>query len=249
MDRGWRPGRPAVTRGHALRRQTTRDRRHRQLLLDEPREALADHGRLDLIDGNRAPVAIAGEVGVAICPCAREEAAGPGGVQLAAAATFLEGRALELGKQGVHLPHQALLRGAVEGAVDEVDGAPGALQLFDHHVLVGIVARQPVRGQDEHLVELTAPRGIAQALQTGSVEARAAIAIVQVAVLGREDQALLRGIGGQGGHLARYRPLPLLLGCRDAGIESSSEPPGTLGRPGGQRRDGRRASHGDTSNE
>gem|GEM_PF-6981217 len=216
---GRAPARLAAARRHAALAQPLGDGLHRALLLDQPGVDLPDHRRLGLVDDAATAVAVAREVGVAVGACAGEKRASAGGVELAPAPALLEGGALELGEEAVDLAHQALLGAGAGRAVHEDDGAAGALQLLHDHVLIGVVAGQAVGCQDQHLIELAAPGGVAQAVQAGAVEAGAAHPIVGVAVLRRDDQPVFAGVGLQGGDLALDGPLLLLLCRRDAGIQ------------------------------
>jgi hypothetical protein len=219
VDGAGRPGFAAVARRDPLPGQPAGDRRHGELVLDQPGEDLADGDRLGLVDDAAAALSRAGDVGVAVGSGPGEEVAGPGGVELPAAAPLLEGGALELGEEAVDLAHQALLGVGRHRAGGEHDGAAGPLQLLDDDVLVGVVAGEPVRRKDQDRVELAAPGRIAQALQGRAVEARAAVAIIDVAMLRGKRQAVLGGVGLEGGDLAGDRALSLLLGGRDPGVE------------------------------
>jgi hypothetical protein len=76
--------------------------------------------------------------------------------------------------------------------------AAGATELLQEQDLVGVLARQPVGGQhgDD-------PDGaVAQRVQAGAVEARAAVALVAEDVLLGEGVAVVGGPGAQGGKLA-----------------------------------------------
>ncbi|HEX2141264.1 MAG TPA: hypothetical protein VHK28_03155 [Candidatus Limnocylindria bacterium] len=219
VDSGGRPGHAPGAWRDALLGQAPSDGSHRQLVFDEPGEDLAHRRRLGLVDRAGAALAVAGQIGVAVGTGPGEEAAGTGGVQLATAATLLEGGPLEFSEQAMHLAHQALFGAGGRGTGDEDDRAAGPFQFLNNDVLVGIVAGQPVGGQDEHLREFPAEGGVTQPVEAGAIEAGTAGAIVDVAMLGRDRQTMRGGVGVQGGELAGNGALLLLLGRRDTGIE------------------------------
>jgi len=220
VDAGWGPGHLGVARRHAQGGQPAGEGVGGELLLDQPSEELPHDRRLRLVDDAPPVLAIApGEIGVAVRAGTREEGPLPRRVELPPPAALLEGGALELGEEPMHLAHQPLLRAVVERPVDEDDRTPGALQLLDDDVLVGVVAGEPVGGEDEHAVQLAAPHGVAQALQPRPVEPRAAVTVVEVPVLRRDGEPVLGGVGGERRHLAGDRPLLLLLGRGNASIQ------------------------------
>jgi hypothetical protein len=162
VDGGRRPGRMPAARGHPAQGETSSDRIHRELLLHQPGKHLAHNRCLGFLNDKPPWVAVvAFEVGIAVRPLGSEEAPGLHLMQFAPPAALLEGRALELREQAMHLADQALLGGRAAGAMDKADRAPRPFEFFDHHVLVGVMAGEAVRCQDEDGLQLAAPRRVA----------------------------------------------------------------------------------------
>jgi len=104
--------------------------------------------------------------------------AGAGLLQLAAAEPFTQQRPLVLGDRPLDL-QQELVAGVVrDGAAEERDGAAGPSELLQQQGLVGVVAGQAVGREDAEDLDLAVAHGVAQRVQAGPVEARAAVALV-----------------------------------------------------------------------
>jgi hypothetical protein len=117
------------------------------------------------------------------------------------------------------LAHEPLLGRVPAGTVHEQDLAPGALELFDHDVLVGIVAGQSVGGQDQDLVELSTSGGIPELVQARPIQPSAAVAVVDEPILGDEVEHVLGRVRLQRGELALDRALLLLLSGGNPSIQ------------------------------
>jgi hypothetical protein len=57
-------------------------------------------------------------------------------------------RALVLGDRRADLEQEVLVRRVADGLVEELDCAAGALEHFEEHHLVDVVAREPIRRSD-----------------------------------------------------------------------------------------------------
>jgi hypothetical protein len=89
------------------------------------------------------------------------------------------------------------MRIAAHRPVEEIHHRPVLLQLLDEQDLMHVVARQPIRRGDQDPVQTRARRGVAQAVQAWTLEARAAVAIVTEDVLRRQDPTLRRSMSPQ----------------------------------------------------
>src|SRR5215210_5562045 len=118
------------------------------------------------------------QVTVAVGCVDADELPGAGPLQLAAAEPLAQQRALVLGDRPLDL-QQELVAGVVgDGAVEEPDGAAGAAELLQEQDLVGVTPRQAIGGEHGEDLDLAVAHGIAQGVEAGPVETRAAVALV-----------------------------------------------------------------------
>src|SRR5262249_6858262 len=121
----------------------------------------------------------------------------------------------------LHLNEEAVLGAVTDRALDEVDVHPVLGQFLDQHVLVHVAACQAIRAVDEHDIEQPIRGGVAQRIEPGPVEPRAADALIDVAVLGRHRDA--QGVRRllERGHLGGHGLLRFLPRRGYAGVECS----------------------------
>src|SRR5215207_5613917 len=222
VDAGRGPGHLSVAGRHLQLGKPLRNRVGRELLLEQPDEHLTHRGCFGLVEHAVAGLAILlFDVGVAVGCGASEELPSPGRMQLTPPTTLYNRRPLEFGEQPLHFSYQPLLGGVVERAIGEHNRASVVLQFIDHYVLVGVVTRQPIRAEHQDRIQLSPPGRVAQLLQPRPIQPRATVALVDVAVLGREHQFMLSGVLLQDGQLALDRALFLLLSGRNASIDGN----------------------------
>jgi hypothetical protein len=85
---------------------------------------------------------------------------------------------LILGKDSLDLEEHLFFGTLAEGMVQKADLTARALELFKHYDLVGIMARQPVWGVNQHDIEGPFVYQIAEAVQGGTVQRGATIPII-----------------------------------------------------------------------
>jgi len=196
-------------------------------VFDAPPEDLPDHLGLGLVDHQflRGALGLADEA-VAVGGVAPVDLSLPGGEQPPAPGPLLDEGALVLGEDALDLQEHPLLRGLAEGVVEEHHLAAGPLQLLHHEDPVGVVPREPVRGRDEHRLEGSFGGQVAQTIQPGTVQVRAAAPLVDEDVGGRHLVAAFPGGPVKGVELAADRLLLLLALGGDPGVDR-----GDLQRP------------------
>src|SRR3954452_1755389 len=164
------------------------------------------------------PAVAARQAAAAVGGVHADELPGAGLLQLAAAEPLAQQRALVLGDGALDL-RQELVAGVVgDGAAEERDRAAGAAELLQEQDLVGVLAGQAVGREDAHDLDLAVAHGVAQRVQAGPVEARAAVALVAEHGPVAQLVALGLGPGGQGAELAVDGLLALLALGRDPGM-------------------------------
>ena len=140
-------------------------------------------------------------------------------LELAAAETLAQQRALLFGNRALDLK-QELVAGIVgDGVVEERHLAAGAAELLQDQRLIGIFAREPVRAEHRDNVNLGVADGVAQGVEPGAVEPGAAVALVAEGMLCLERVAGLLRPGAP----RRSRPR--------SGYRSSAGAPGARWRP------------------
>jgi hypothetical protein len=105
-------------------------------------------------------------------------------VALAAPAALDDARPLALREHALQPRQRRALRRLTDRPVEEHDLRPGPRELLDQHRLVRVRAGQAVGGVHVDHVDGRHRREVAQALQGGSDQAGAAVAIVEQAELG-----------------------------------------------------------------
>ena len=103
-------------------------------------------------------------------------------------------RSFVLGHRSPYLQQELVVGVLAHGPLQELYPTAATLQFFEEQYLVDVVARQPVRGGHEHHLELGHRRRVAQGVEAGTVQARAAVALVEVDALPVEDPAHLLGV-------------------------------------------------------
>jgi hypothetical protein len=185
--------------GNAKAMQMLHQGRHRGALVGEPGEQVADHGGLRLVQPHAGWVTR--PFGVEPVAVGRPRPGQQGaGTQLAQATTphpLGDQGSLVLGHRAADLEQQLVMRIAAHRPIEEVDHRPVLLQLLDQQHLMHVVARQPIRRGDQDPVQTRARRGIAQAVQARTPEARTTVAVVAEDVLRRQGPALRRGMSAQ----------------------------------------------------
>jgi len=129
-------------------------------------------------------------------------------VQLAAARALADLRALVLGDHPLKLAQQLILgrAGALAAArEDDLDARAG--ELLEPQHLVGVAAREPVRGVAEQHLERSLGGVVAQPLQRRPDRRRAGEPLVTEHQLLGDEQAALDGELTQPGELTLNRPL------------------------------------------
>src|SRR3954464_805234 len=164
----------------------------------------------------------AGDVPVAVGGAAGEVVAVARLLQLAAAEALAEDGALVLGDGALDLQQELVVGVVRDRALQEHHFGAGAAELLQEQDLVGVLARQPVRGQHGDDPDGAVAHGVAQRVQAGSVEPAAAVALVAEDVLVGEGVAVVGDPGAQGGELAVDGLLALLALGRDAGIKGGA---------------------------
>ena len=173
--------------GHAGLEQPPAHRGQADALLADPAEDAPNHlglgfGHLEV----RCPASgLAADIAVAVGrPGQHADRAGLRAVALAAPAALGDARPLVFGEHALQLQQQGVLRRLPDWVVEEHDLGAGAPELLDQHRLVRIRAGQAVGCV--HIDQVDGPhrRKVAQALQRGPDQARAAVAVVEEAQLG-----------------------------------------------------------------
>src|SRR3954467_15646350 len=112
--------------------------------------------------------------------------------------------------------------------VEKLHDPAVSLQFLDQQHLAHIVARQSVRRGDQEAVQPSARDGVTQAVQAGTPEAGAAVAVVAEDLILRQDPALRRGMAAQAVDLLLNGLRPSLAPARDsdvAGYSHDGSPP------------------------
>ena len=84
------------------------------------------------------------------------------------------------------MQQQLVVRILAHRAVEKFDLAAMRFELFEQQHLMDIIARQPVGRGQHHPIDAALPYGIAQTIQPGAVQLRAAVTVVTVDVLIRQ---------------------------------------------------------------
>ena len=155
------------------------------------------HRRLGLIGLQTGrPVGRPGHAAVAVRGLPGDDLPGPGPPQLAPAVALGDLRPLILADDPLNLGEQPSLGVIERRGVDEAHPDPQALELVEHHDLVGVGTRQAVGRQAPHRLNEPGLCRIAQRVEGRSIKAGARIAVV--AELAAELVALCGDAGPQG---------------------------------------------------
>lgn len=119
--------------------------------------------------------------------------AGAGAVQLAAPGTLADLRALVLGDHSLELSQLVLRRAGVLAAAGEDDLHAGPGELLEHQHLVGVAAREPIRGVAQQHLARPFGGAVAQPLQRRPGEPRAREPLVLEHEIVEEQQPALGG--------------------------------------------------------
>jgi hypothetical protein len=174
---------------------------------------------------------MARQVAVAVGRAGTDELPGPRLLELAAPEAFTEQRALVLGDGALDLKQELVARIVGDGAVEELDRAPHPAELLQQEHLVGVAPGQPVGSENGDDIDLAVAHRVAQGVQAGSVEARAAVSLIEEHM--GVGQVVVRGVGpgAQGVELAVDGLLAFLALGGDAGIDGGAHgaPPSMIG--------------------
>jgi hypothetical protein len=174
---------------------------------------------------------MARQITVAVRRPSADELAGPGLLQLAAPKPLAQQGTLVFGDGALDLEQELVSRVIGDGAVEKLHRASCPPEFLEQQNLIGIAARQPVGGENADDIDLSVANGIAQGVQSGSVEARAAVSfvpkhmeVVQVVVCGSSPAS-------QSIELAVDGLLALLAFGGDTGIDGGAHgvPPSVIG--------------------
>jgi hypothetical protein len=191
MHNGAGPQATAAARPPGAGGEPLEDLSDRHSLIDQPAVQLAHHLGLGVIDDQVRGYAVPpGNVAIAVGRLAADPLPGARLLKLAAAEALAEEGALVLGDGALDLEQELVVGVVRDGVVDEEDLAGGLAQLLQQEHLVGVAAREAVRAVHGDDGEGAFPRGVAEAIQCGPIEARAGVALVGEDVLGPERVAL-----------------------------------------------------------
>jgi len=137
----------------------------------------------------------------------------------AAAEPLAQDSALLFGDGALDLQQQLVVGILADRPLNKNGLAARTTQLVEDEHLIGVFARQPVRGQDGDHVAFARAGGVAQPVEPRSIQIRAAVALVAKEVLRLDPVALLLAPAGQLGELALNRLVTLLVQSRDARID------------------------------
>ncbi len=209
-------------------------------LVNEPGEQAAHHRRLCLVDPNSGRVARPLRVNTVAVgrPRPGQQDTGPQLAQAASAHPLCDQRPLVLGHRAADLQQQLIVRILAHRPVKEFNRCAVSLQLLDQQHLVHVVACQPVRRGDQDAIQPGTRGDVAQAVQAGTPQAGAAVAVVTKNVLRREVPAACRGMGAQAVELLLNGLRLGLAPARDPGIGGylhDGSPPRRPTEPPGER--------------
>src|SRR3712207_4908133 len=111
-------------------------------------------------------------------------------------------RPFVLGHRSPYLQQELVVGILAHRPLHELYSAAALLQFLEEQHLVDVLARQPVRRGNQQHLELGHRRRIPQGVESGAIQARTAVALVEVDVLFLKSETFLLGI--------RLEPLYLL---------------------------------------
>ena len=201
------------SRGGHVRRfgQAQRDLPHAEMFVDVPAEDLPHDLRLgfrhldvgrDAVTPWNPPVAV-GDLPPAHFALSRAK-------ELAATIAFRDLDALVFGDRALDLRKQARLRIIGQGLVEKDHLDAEALELFENQDLIGVLAREAIRTQDERGLERSCLGAVAQPVEARPVQTRAAVSVVHADVGIHDVVMLLTRPARERIQLRRYRALLFL---------------------------------------
>jgi hypothetical protein len=209
--------------------------------VDVGMEDLAHDPGLGLEDLDPRGAAVVGhDAAMAVGHLPEEDLAGAGAVELAAAVALGDLGALVFGDHALHLDQQRGLRILTErGALEKAHRDAEALELLEDQHLVGVGAREAIGAQAEHAVQDAGLGGVAQAIEPGTVEPRARVAVIDELL---DDLVAGRfGRGAQRFELRGDRAALLLALGRHARVEADPHRPTARNARSGTTRPSRNA--------
>ena len=184
VDHRGRPARFARARSPRAGVESLEELADGQVLVDQPVVERADQFGFGGVDDQMAGGALLlGHVPIAVGGDVRDVLAGAGLVQLAAAESLPEHSPLVFGDSGLDLEQQLVVGVVADGMLDEDDVHADPAQFVEDQRLVGVLAGEPVGGEDGDDLEQAGLGVVAQAVEGGAVEAGATVAAVAVGVL------------------------------------------------------------------
>ena len=193
-DRALRPAAPTpLARRDAALDQPLLDCAGAQLLLDEPAVDLAHHRRLTFLNSHllRAGLGPAEQAIAVVRRAAPVDPSLAGLEQAPPPGPLRDQGAFVFGKDALHLQQHLLLRAVAEGVVEEHHLTAGALELIDCQHLVGIVARQAVRGTNQHGGTGALSNQVTHPVEAGASQRCAAATVLGADQIGSEGNCSL----------------------------------------------------------
>jgi hypothetical protein len=171
----------------------------RRTVVGEPSEQVTDDGGFGFVQPH--PSRVAGPLGIKPVAIGRprpgQEGSGAQLAQTTPAHALGNQSALILGHGAADLQQELVVRVAAHGPVQEHDLRPVLLQLLDQKHLMHVVARQPIWGRDQDPIQPGTRSGVTQAIEAGSSEASATIAVVAEDAIHGHAPALPLGMGAE----------------------------------------------------
>ena len=178
------PGPASLAGGgkHARPHEPSGDAAQGRSLLQVPGEHLAHDGRLVLLHPQTLRVTGTFRIGPVTewHPHPRQELPGAQLRQPPAAHPLGDEGPLVFGHRSPYLQQELVVRVLAHGPLQELYPTAASLQFFEEQHLVDVLAGEPVGGGDEDHLELGHSRSVAQGVESGAVQARAAVALVEV---------------------------------------------------------------------
>src|SRR5262245_54210861 len=99
-------------------------------------------------------------------------------MQFAAATALNNLFAFIFGDHALHLEEQLIFRRSRNRAIDEGDFDSELFEFFNQHKLMGMLASQPVRSENQNLIDLACSRSITQSIEFRARQRGAADSVV-----------------------------------------------------------------------
>jgi hypothetical protein len=223
MHDRWPPGMPARARVVRSSIEPLEHLANGHLFIDEPVVEHTHHLRLGVINDEVAGDSIvARHVAIAVRGAATEVMPITRLLQLAAAKPLTQHGALIFGDGALDLQQQLVIWVIGNRMLQECHLAASTAELLKQQDLVSIAPRQTIRAQHHDELDGTVTDHVAQGVEAGSIEPRAAVALVAEDVLLRKLVSFSPDPAPQSGELAVDGLLALLALGRDAGIEGGA---------------------------